>query len=312
MTTTLTEEKTTPIATGLSPARRRGLALRGSAASLTVVTVLGHTVLGFEQAYAAPVAAVAAALIAELVLESVDARAHRRHPRYLMPFGRAVDFFLPSYCVGLLCAMLLYGTASLTPTVLAAVVAVGSAYVVRPRCLNPVALGVVAVLVLCPQADLAPPYQFTAWVSGVFDVIVPLGLLGLGVAPHVRLTGRMPLILAWAGGFAAQAVVRGLFTDVSAAGALLPMTGAMFVLFTTFVIVDPDTTPSRPLHQVAFGMSAAVVYGLLVHLHISNGLFVALLLVCAARGVGLAILARSRTGPDQIAPTAPALAGARS
>jgi len=97
--------------------------------SITALTVLGHTVLGFEQAYLTPVVGVAAALGTEILLDSVDAFAHHRRPKYL---GRgALDFLLPAYIAGLACAMLLYANDLLMPTVLAAVVGVASKYVVR-------------------------------------------------------------------------------------------------------------------------------------------------------------------------------------
>jgi len=121
--------------------------------SITALTVLGHTVLGFEQAYLTPVVGVAAALGTEILLESVDAFAHHRRPKYL---GRtALDFLLPAYIAGLACAMLLYANDLLMPTALAAVVGVASKYVVRipvgPRLrhvLNPSNAGIVTVLLI--------------------------------------------------------------------------------------------------------------------------------------------------------------------
>ncbi|WP_436759954.1 enediyne biosynthesis protein UnbU [Streptosporangium sp. V21-05] len=310
--------------------RKRDEAFRRLAESLTVITVLGHTVLGFEQSCLAPVVGVLTGVTAEFALETVEAWSRRRPPRYLgVPRARVVAFFLPSYVCGLLCAMLLYGNGHLMPVVLAVLIGVGGTYVFRvtpapqtprvPRAretpetvreagrarqasedapgrpfLNPAALGVVAVPLLFPWVGLAPAYQFTAWVSGPFDLVVPLAVLAWGTAVNARLAGRLPLVLGWVCGFVLQALVRGGLTDMSTVGALLPMTGTAFALYTGYLIVDPATSPAKPRDQVAFGLATAAVHGLLVHFHAVSGLFLALVLVGAGRGLRVALRARFR------------------
>ncbi|MEU8384629.1 enediyne biosynthesis protein UnbU [Streptosporangium sp. NPDC048865] len=307
-------------------------ALRWTAGSLTVITVLGHTVLGFEQSCLAPVAGVLTGVTAEFVLETVDAWSRRRPARYLgVPRARIAGFFLPSYVCGLLCAMLLYDGGHLMPVALAVLAGVGGTYVFRLRApeapeapriprareapetagepgtagraagdapgrpfLNPAALGVVAVPALCPWAGLAPAYQFTAWVSGPLDLLVPLAVLAWGTAVNARLAGRLPLVLGWAGGFALQALVRGALTDASVAGALLPMTGTAFALYTGYLLVDPATSPAGRRDQVMSGLTTAAVYGLLVQLDVVPGLFLALVVVGAGRGLREALPARFR------------------
>jgi Na+-translocating ferredoxin:NAD+ oxidoreductase RnfD subunit len=281
---------------------RRSAALRRFGLSITALTVLGHTVLGFEQAYLTPVIGVAAALATEILLDSVDAMAHHRRPRYL---GRAApDFLLPAYIAGLACAMLLYANDQLMPTALAAVVGVASKYVVRlpvgPRLrhvLNPSNAGIVAVLLLFPWVGIAPPYEFTEWVTGWWGAVVPALLLVAGTMLNARLTGRSPLILAWVGGFVAQAVLRAALTDVSLASAVLPLSGTAFILFTNYMITDPGTTPVRVRNQVVFGLTTAAAYGVLVQLHVVFGLFFALFATCVLRGIVLAAQAiRARRG----------------
>ncbi|MER5645541.1 enediyne biosynthesis protein UnbU [Streptosporangium sp. NPDC002524] len=316
--------------------RRREEAFRRSAESLTVLTVLGHTVLGFEQSCLAPVVGVLTGVTAEFALETVEAWSRRRRPRYLgVSRARVAAFFLPSYVCGLLCAMLLYGNGHLTPVALAVLVGVGGTYVFRvaapqapqapqtpapqaprvPRAretpetvrrgrvaedapgrpfLNPAAFGVVAVPLLVPWAGLAPAYQFTAWVSGPLDLAVPLAVLAWGTAVNARLAGRLPLVLGWAGGFVLQALVRGGLTDMSTVGALLPMTGTAFALYTGYVLADPAASPARPRDQVAFGLATAAAYGLLVQLHVVDGLFLALVVVGAGRGLRAALRTRLR------------------
>lgn len=293
---------------------KRSAALRRFAMSISLATVLGHTVLGFEQAYLTPVVGVITGLVAEAVFEWIDAKAHGRPPRFSgLTRGQLIDFFLPSYIGGLACAMLLYGNAHLMPTVLAVLVAVGSKYVIKVRgkhVLNPSNFGIVCVLLLFPWVGIAPPYQFTEWLSGPLDALVPAVLLVLGTMLNAKLTGKMPLILAWLGVFAAQALVRGAFTDVSAISALLPMTGAAFVLYTNYMITDPGTTPFTRRGQIAFGASTALVYGLLVQFHVVFGLFFSLVIVCAGRAVLLAVQARGQARTAEVSPApapAPAL-----
>lgn len=281
------------------PVDHRSAALRRFAMSITLATVLGHTVLGFEQAYITPVAGVLAALSTELLLETVEAKANGRRLRYRAPARAVVDFLLPPYITGVACAMLLFGNAHLMPTVLASVVGVASKYVFRVRVngrprhvLNPSNAGIVAVLLLFSWVSIAPPYEFTEWTFGWVDALVPAVVIVLGTMLNVKLTRKGPLILGWVGGFLAQAVLRGLLTNVSLISAVLPITGTAFVLFTNYMITDPGTTPVRPRNQVVFGLATAAAYGVLVQLHIVFGLFFALVITCGLRAVGLAVLTR--------------------
>ncbi|HKY04701.1 MAG TPA: enediyne biosynthesis protein UnbU, partial [Blastocatellia bacterium] len=54
--------------------------LRRFAVAITVFNILGHTVFGFEQSWAQPLAALAAAYSVEILLELIDAWANRRRP----------------------------------------------------------------------------------------------------------------------------------------------------------------------------------------------------------------------------------------
>ncbi|MFF4418444.1 hypothetical protein ACFYY8_38445 [Streptosporangium sp. NPDC001559] len=258
-------------------------ALRGLAVSVTVVTLAGHLLLGFEQAYLAPVVGVLTGVTAELALETVRAWTSRDRPRYLT--DRA--FLLPSYAESLLCAMLLYGQAHLAGIALAALVGVASRHVLRAGrpgtpFVNPVALGV-TVAALRPGVEMAPPYQFTAWVPEAPQPFVPLVLLALGMT-FVRSSGRLPLVLAWAGSVALARLVTGSGLGHS----LLAVTDAAFVLHTCFVLPEARTTPSRPREQVVFGLFAAVLYLALP----GPGPMAALLVVCALRGAHLTVLRR--------------------
>jgi hypothetical protein len=65
------------------------------------------------------------------------------------------------------------------------------------------------------------------------------------------------------------------------------MTSAAFIVFTLYMIPDPATTPIKMRRQVAFGFAVATLYGFLQASHVVYGLFIALLLTSAIRGLAL-------------------------
>ncbi|WP_047870513.1 RnfABCDGE type electron transport complex subunit D [Nocardiopsis sp. RV163] len=292
---------------------RRVKALRMFATSITVFTIVGHFLLGFEQSPVTPIAAVLFGYVLDLALETLDARAAGRRPQYTGGAGAMVDYLLPTHIAGLACAMLLWGNASLWPYLFAVSIAVSSKYVFRIRVggrrrhfLNPSNLGIAVTLLLFPWVGIAPPYHFTNNTFGTVDWLIPLGILMAGTMLNVNLTKRWPLILGWVGGFVLQAVLRWLVLDHMLLAALMPLTGVAFILFTNYMITDPGTTPSKPRNQMVFGLTVAVVYGVLVSAHVVFGLFFALVITCALRGLVLVCAPWfTGAGPSSAAPAAP-------
>jgi hypothetical protein len=275
-----------------APADPRIKALRRFALSITVFNLLGHTVLGFEQSWLTPLVGIGTAYVVELLLETLDARLSGRPERWRGSAVDLVNFLLPAHIGGLACAMLLYGNERLWPTAFAATVATASKYLIRVRpvtggpthhVLNPSNFGIAVTLVFFGSVGIAPPYQFTANVTGVWDWVVPVAIGVAGTMLNAKLTRRGALIVGWLGGFVAQAAVRAVVFDHAFVAALLPMTGVAFVLFTNYMITDPGTTPRTPWRQAGFGAAVAAVYGVLVLLHVTFGLFFALVLVCIGR-----------------------------
>jgi Na+-translocating ferredoxin:NAD+ oxidoreductase RnfD subunit len=105
------------------------------------------------------------------------------------------------------------------------------------------------------------------------------------------------LVAAWVGGFILQGILRAHAFDVPFFVPLMPMTSAAFIIFTLYMIPDPATTPLKPERQALFGFSVAMVYAILQVLHLVFGLFFALLIVCAIRGLALHVWAFRRTAP---------------
>ncbi len=162
--------------------------------------------------------------------------------------------------------------------------------------LNPSNFGIAVTLLLFPSVGIAVPYQFTENLDSVGDWVVPAVIICTGSFLNTWYTRRIPLALAWLGAFALQAIVSSLILGYSTGycpmvARLSAMTGVAFILFTFYMVTDPATTPERPAAQVAFGASVALVYSLLLIFHIVFALFVALVIVCVARGLGMYLLA---------------------
>jgi len=267
--------------------------LRRFAVAITVLNILGHTFFGFEQSYAYPVVAIVSAYSAELLLEFIDARCNRRALRFLGGGpSKFIDFLLSAHITGLACAMLLYANERLGPVVFASVVAICSKAVLRVPAgsgtrhfFNPSNFGITMTLLVFSWVSIAPPYQFTENMTGVGDWILPAVIVCTGTFLNARFTHRLPLIAAWLGGFVAQAAARSLLFDISFGAALIPMTGVAFILYTFYMVTDPATTPAARRDQITFGLSVAAVYGLLMAIHVVFGLFFALTIVCAVRGL---------------------------
>ena len=286
-------------------------ALRRFATTITILNIVGHIYLGFEQSWAQPLVALATTYSMELLLELIDARTNHRPLAFGGGMRNLVDFLLPAHITGLSIAMLLWANDQLWPFAFAAAVATGSKALLRVpvgkgtrHFLNPSNLGITMTLILLPWVGFAPPYEFTENLTGLGYWILPGLIIILGTMVN-RLTGRLPLIAGWVGAFVLQACLRSVLFGFPVVPALMPMTGVMFVIYTFYMITDPGTTPTGTWAQVVFGAGVAAVYGLLIVAHIVAAIFFALTLVCALRGLGLFRIAlvarrkRARTVPQE-------------
>lgn len=280
-------------------ADKRRCGLRRFSIGITVLTLLGHFVLGFEPSWAQPLVGIAATCGMELLLESIGAIVSRRRPRYWGSVGTFVEFHLSAYIAGLAIAMLLYPNQNLWPIAFAGVAAIGSKSIIRFKVngggtrhvLNPSNFGIALTLILYPRVGIAPAYHFTENISGVWDWLLPAVFIAWGTFLNASATGRLPVAAAWIGGFGLQAIVRALINGTPIAAGLMPMSGVAFLLFSFYMVTDPATTPPDKRSQIFFGMSVAAAYALLMTAHIVFGLFFALTLVCALRGLCMALSA---------------------
>jgi hypothetical protein len=298
----------------VKPPDLRLAALRRFATAITIVNILGHTILGFEPSLAQMFTSLLTAYSVDLLLEWIQARVEGRSPRFLASKIEFMNFLLPAHITGLAIGMLLYANDRLLPFAFAAATGIASKALLtapfgngRRHFMNPSNFGLTATFFLLPDiAMLANPYQFTTELSGYGDWLVPAVVICTGSLLNTLFTKRMPLVFGWAGGFALQAVIRHFVFDTALLPSLAPMTGMAFLLFSFYMVTDPGTTPSKPSRQVAFGMAVALVYGVLFAFQITLGIFYALTLVAAVRGISLHI---SHVMKGRPAIAKPALAG---
>jgi hypothetical protein len=304
----LESRTSTPIADRWYSEKRLG-GLSRFAFAITVLNVLGHAFLGFEQSWITPFVSVLTAYGVEFIGETIEARVNRRAPRYAGSPVDLVKFLLPAHISGLAIAMLLYAAENVSAIAFAAATAMASKYVFRiavssgpgqPKLrhfLNPSNFGITVTLLLFPTVGIAPPYQFTENTSGIIDWILPLIVICTGSYLNIKATGRIPLIVAWVSAFAAQAILRSIFHGTPPVAGLLPMTGFAFILFTFYMITDPATSPSRTKGQIGFAVAVASFYALFIELHVVFGLFYALTIVTAARGALISLTSARQRSP---------------
>jgi enediyne biosynthesis protein E5 len=278
-----------------SEQRREGGLLR-FAIAITVLNILGHLWLGFEQSWATPFLAVGSAYATELAGEWSMARASGRRPRFAGDRRVFMKFLLSAHITGLAVGMLLYAAEQLWVIAFAASVSVASKYILRapfgPPCAtrhfyNPSNFGIALTLILFPTVGIAPPYQFAENIDGAIDWLIPLFVITTGTLINRKYTMRLALIGTWLACFALQAAVRSLIHETPLLAGLAPMSGFAFILFTFYMITDPATTPEGPREQRLFAASVALAYGLMMELHIVFGLFFALALTSTVRGAAL-------------------------
>lgn len=266
--------------------------LRMSATLATVFTLLGHTVLDFEQSTAQLLVALLTGYTTAILFESVDAASNGRKPGFAGggPL-RFVDWMLSAHMTSITLSFLLYTQEQLWPMALAVALAIGSKYLLRVRIdgrlrhfMNPSNFGASIVLIFLPW-NSAIPWEYTVRTQGWQDWVFPFFILLLGLRLNLLYTKRLPLIGAWIAGFLVQGALRSWLTDTPLLGEWAALTNIVAVLFTLYMITDPQTSPSRPERQVAFGLAIAAAYGVLLTAHVQFTLFMSTLLVCALRGL---------------------------
>lgn len=288
--------------------------LRRFAIAISILNILGHTVLGFEQSWAQPLVALATAYGLELTFELLNCWANDRKPAFTGGLKNFVDFLLPAHISALAVGMLTYANDRLWVVAFAVAVAITSKMLFRApvngkyrHFYNPSNFGITVTLLLFSWVSISPPYHFTENLDRIGDWLLPAIIICTGSLLNAKFTRRVPLILAWLIGFVAQAAIRSVIFETPLVAGLLPMTGLPFVLYSFYMVTDPATTPFKTRSQIAFGAGVAAVYGVLVIGHVVFDLFFSLTIVCTLRAVHLYVLAwttsRSRVKQTTLQPT---------
>jgi len=272
--------------------REHQTALRRFAVAITVLTVVGHGFLGFEQSVAQPLVALATAYSMQLLLEWIYARTNGLRPKFQGGLDRLVDFLLPAHIAALAVAMLLYFNDRLWIVAFATSVAIGSKFVLRVptsegsrHVFNPSNLGISATFLLFPSVGVTMPWQWTTEISGIADWLLPVVIFVLGISLHLKHADRIWVVISFLIAFVVQALIRGMSPETNLLTALAPATGVPAAIFTLYMAPDPATSPASRSGQILFGASIAFAYMFLMLLHIVFALFYALTIVCLVRGL---------------------------
>jgi Na+-translocating ferredoxin:NAD+ oxidoreductase RnfD subunit len=225
---------------------------------LTLWTTLGQTAYYFNRDLRDLVASIGTACALDFVLGVI--------------LFRQVALPLSAYITGLSIALLLESN-DWRVFVVAATWGVLSKYLLRDskrHFFNPSNFGIVTTLWLCHGiASVAPGSQWGA------DYRIALLILGLGLL-MMRRVNRLDLALAWLSGYVFMGMVRMALGQGGLVFVLGPMTGAEFALFTFSMMPDPKSSPPTRRGRIAWGISIAVMDGILRYFEIRYSMFYAL------------------------------------
>lgn len=252
------------------------------AAAQTLWTVLGQTTYYFNRDPLQLTAAIGTAVILDFVLTLVVLR-QLTIPLSAYLTGLSIGILLESWDWRMFAVASAWG--------------VLSKYLIhdgKRHFFNPSNFGLVVTLLLCPSiASIAPGSQWGA------DYRVAVVILGLGLLMMRRLN-RLDLALAWISGYVFMACLRTALGQGGFVFSLGPMTGAEFALFTFVMLPDPKASPPTRGWRIVWGLSIAVLDGILRYLEIRYSVFYALFLHTAALPIIHAVAAR--TGASEASP----------
>jgi hypothetical protein len=287
--------------------------LRMSATMATVFTILGHTVFGFEQPWSQVAVALLSGYATAILFEWVDARVNGDVPGYAGggPL-KVVDFLLSAHMTAITLSFLLYFNERLWIMAFAVSLAIGSKYVLRIRnpagrlqhFMNPSNFAIAIVLATFQWTGVLP-WSYTTELSGAADWIVPLIIVILGARLNLMFTGRLPTIASWLVTFVALAFFRSYLRGTGVTAELVVLTGIPMVLFTFYMITDPQTSPGRLGSQILFGSGIAAAYSILLTLQVNYTMFYSVTAICALRGLWMlaASLRAASLSAQSLAPT---------
>jgi Na+-transporting NADH:ubiquinone oxidoreductase subunit NqrB len=245
------------------------------AVALTLWTVLGQTAYYFNRNLAQLGIALATACILDFVIIAVTRR----------ELALPLSAYITALSVGLLLESYDWRVYVVVPAW-----SILSKYLLRDSTrhfFNPSNFGIVMALLFSHGiASVAPGSQWGA------DYRVAFAILGLGLLMMTRLK-RLDLALGWIGGFVLMSLLRMALGQGGLVFALGPMTGAEFALFSFSMLPDPKTSPPTRRGRILWGLSIAVLDGVLRYFEIRYSMFYALFIHCALLPVIRGMAARA-------------------
>lgn len=172
---------------------------------------------------------------------------------------------------------LLVEAVPLWPFAVAPLLAISSKALIRSKgkhFFNPSNFGLTVLLLLFPTTVTTLAAQWSGSLLIVMVVLVIGGFTTFRVS-------RWDLVVSFIGGFVVMAFVQDLVTHRGVVFVYGPLLGAAFQLFTLSMLTDPKTTPGTRTMRVIFGISLAIVDGILRIWSIQHATFIALLFISA-------------------------------
>lgn len=267
---------------------------------LTLWNVLGQTVYYFNRGPIDLLASIGTACALDFVL--------------MMVLFRQVTIPLSAYITGLSISLLLESN-DWRVYVCASVWGILSKYLLRDskrHFFNPSNFAIVMILLLGSGiASVAPGSQWGA------DYRIALVIMTMGMLMMYRVN-RLDLALAWMGGYIFMGLLRMALGQGGLVFVLGPMTGAEFALFTFSMMPDPKSSPPTRRGRIAWGLSIAVLDGILRYFEVRYSMFYSLFIhtgmlpimhfIAAKSGIAerdpwklLEIPLRSRSANDSVA-----------
>ncbi len=232
--------------------------------ALTLWTVLGQTVYFFNRDVSDILLTIATACVLDFLL--------------IMFVLRQVTVPLSAYITGLSIGLLLESF-DWRVYVVAAGWAILSKYLIRDarrHFFNPSNFAIVMCLLFSGGvATVAPGSQWGAH----YPVALAILCLGLLMMKRVK---RLDLALAWLGGYVVMGLARMAMGQGGLVFVLGPMTGAEFALFTFSMMPDPKASPPTPRGRIVWGLSLALMDGVMRYFEIRYSMFYALFIHTAA------------------------------
>ena len=212
-----------PSASSAAPGRRFQIDNRYLAPILvTIVLLVGQLSFGFLESWTRTALAILTSILVELVLGRL--------------FSGAWPHLASAYVSGISVGMLVRSPA-FWPYALCSAISITSKYLIRwdgRHLWNPSNLGIVAMLVLAPDAVASLSVQWG-------NTLLPMAVVWCFGSIIIYRLGRFHITLSYVSAFIAFSVLRAWATGHPWPAEVAPLTGPMYQLFIFFMITDPKT-----------------------------------------------------------------------